>query len=241
MGVKAIQPKSVVFADHGAMRARHTVRLAGAPSLGDTAGMGLEALAALLSSQVARENAKLARDMQRDSKESQAQAIQDQVAALREKASDMTSEALVAGTVTAAGGVLTVASVFALPSPSDASRSAQWDNAAKRSGGGFAVVSKQCDAALEVKKATATATASIGSSLVSVAGPIAKGTYGAQQALDDAEATQAAANAKFAETSRDEWAAIAREFDSGSGKALQILQAMVTERQQVRRGILQRM
>lgn len=245
MGVTSIQGSSArsnITADRLAGAVERGVRRT-APNLGGehvTAGMGIEALAALLMSESARTTGKLMRDLQRDAKEAQASAMERQVSALHEKASDMASEALVAGTFTAAGGALTIASAAAGPSASDAAKAKQWDDAAKQYGHGFAAVAKQCATTLEAQKAAASALATAGNSATGLANPLAKGTFGAQQILDDAAATRAAADAKFAESARDEYAALAREFDAGSQKALQILQAMTVERHAVRRSLLQR-
>jgi len=204
-------------------------------------GMGIEFLAAMLMTESAKESKKLMKELKDEASQSQVRALREQVAHLHEKADDMAAEGWVTGAITAAGGALTLASAAASPSISDSTKAAQWQQAGAKYGAGFAAVSKQCELTLAAQQAMSGTLTQLAMTTNGLAGPLGKVTYGAQQIHDDAEATRAAADAKFAEAARDEYAALAKDFDAGASKALQMLQSMTADRQSVRRGILQRM
>ncbi|MBI2392688.1 MAG: hypothetical protein HYV09_24090 [Deltaproteobacteria bacterium] len=204
-------------------------------------GMGLELLAALLVTQTSKQSKQAMRELQRDAKQTQIDKLREQVKQLHEKAEHVEAEGWVAGGITAAAGALTIASAAVGPSTRDAASAAQWEQAAAKHGGAFTTAAKLCERTLDAQKSTAQALSQLGQSGNGLASPLSKATFGARQIEDDADATRAAAEAKFAEAAKDEYAALARDFDAGSTKALQVLQAIAADRQTVRRSLLQRM
>ncbi|MEO7094138.1 MAG: hypothetical protein ABI175_12865, partial [Polyangiales bacterium] len=78
----------------------------------------------------------------------------------------------------------------------------------------------------------------MGSTLTALGPNLAKATYGAAQVMDDANATQHAADAKFAENAKDEYASLARDARGTIDKAQQALQSFVQERAAAMRAIL---
>ncbi len=209
-----------------------------APATRGFEGMGLEALAALLVAESAHQTAQTMRTLERSAKQAQAAAIERQVQAMRDKAADVKSEALLAGAMTAVGGVVTVASIAAMPSGADAGNAARWEEAGKGAGGVTAIAARRVGEAFKQMSTRADAIKNAGGMVTSLAGPVGRAAYGAEQTVHDAESTRAAADAKFAEAAREEYASLAREAKATVEKAHQALQAFAQERQMARRAIL---
>lgn len=203
-------------------------------------GMGIEYLAAMLMTETAKETKKTMRELQHEAKATQVASLREQAHHLREKADDLEAEGWLAGAMTAAGGALTIGAAYAGPSASDTAKAGEWNAAAKTYGGGFKDVAASCNATLQAQTRLASTLSSLGSTTAALGPQLSKATYGAAQVRDDAEATRAAADAKFAETAKDEYAALVRDFDAGASKAMQLLQSITAERQATRRGILQK-
>jgi hypothetical protein len=228
---------------------------AGPPSLGDVEsfeGLGVEALAAALVSESAQSTQKVARECEKDQKQEQIDALRAQVEHLYEKADDLRGEGLVGGIGTIAGGAIVFgagcASVGSSGQPeTDASATSSRCAPDPQVRPDVGASSAPAGASVDVRGTTpatisagvpAAAWQGVGSTIVQASPLLAKATYGAAQAKDDARATLSAAAAKFAESARDEYANIARDAKSTIDKAQQALQDFIQERNAAMRAIL---
>jgi hypothetical protein len=229
------------------------------PTNGGFEGLGIESLAAMLAVESAHEMKKLMGDLEKAAKQSQVDALNQQVDALRGKADDMRGEGMLAGAFIIGGGAATIGSaVAAIPASESSKVDPKMPETPKTPEPGAGAAQPTTPAAGGSAPAGASASASttnaegkfnvgdaigrglgpLGTTLSAFGPNLAKATYGAAQVNDDANATKHAADAKFAENARDEYAALAREARATIDKAEQALQSFVQERTAAKRAIL---
>jgi hypothetical protein len=205
--------------------------------------MGYAGMLAQLVAESSKESAASARQMAKFEKEAQARELDQQVSALMDKASDTRAEGIVSGSLTIAGGAVTVASVGFGPSMTDDTTVAKWNEAATKSAGtatgaGFANGAAVMSHYVKTVQATADGVKTLGSTITQAGPQLSHGIYGAKQIEDDAASTQAASNAKFHEAAKDEYDSIAKDARGVADKVNQFVQSVLAEKQMAMRAIL---
>lgn len=171
-------------------------------------GLGVEALAAMLTMDVAQGQQKAARDEERAKSREELAALDRQVVALHAKADAQRSEATVSAALGIAGAGVSIAGAGVSAAGSDAS-SAAWTKGLEAGGKG----------------------------LSQTAEPLGRLAYGGRVTDRDADATRAASDAKEASAARDDAAARRRAAEEAIDKAQSALLEFVQERALAKRAI----
>ena len=168
---------------------------------------GLESAIALLAIEGAKVMQKAATESMIAERDAQVASLHEQVGELHDKALCIATEGWVSGAATVAAGAMTAYSGAASPTTGDATSAA------------FKGTTAQLDALRA------------GANLMSTGGAqLAKATAGAAQVTHDANATQAASDARFHESAKEQYDAIARDAKGAIDKANQALQSFAQER-----------
>ena len=220
------------------------------PADGGWAGLGIEALAAMLVVDSANKMRDLANKLESQSKQAEVDALRQQVDALHDKASDVRGEGMLAGALLIGGGAATIGAAYATATTTNngamakelRESSAQCLQQAEPStmplAKSWSELANHTADHLDLSAAMGPALNGTGQMMNVLAPNLAKATYGAAQVNDDANATKHAADAKFAENAKDEYANLAKDARATIDKAQQALQSFVQERTAAQRAIL---
>ena len=212
----------------------------GAPTLpGCDGAMGVEGLAAALAVESLHDTARLMNEFRKGEELQQVDALHRQVAELHEKAGAVRMEGLVGGMATALGGAVTFASAFSGPTAAErAENEALKGESLRHPGDAAGRAYGAHDAVLQHEAAVASVMATSGQNIGQLGAQVAKGTAGAAQVLHDANATEAAAAAKFHEAAKDDYASLARDAKGIIDRVQQTLQQIRQDRDAALRSIL---
>ena len=208
-------------------------------ALDSLAAMGIEGFSAALAIASSREIQAQMRALGRQELGAQIDDLHRQVSSLHDKADAVRAEGLISGLATAAGGAVAVASAFAGPSAfaREHDESLHGELLQHPSAGAGAAYAS-FDEYVQREARIATAMGQGGQTIGQIGTQIAKGTAGAAQIDHDADAMQAAADARFHESAKDDFEAIARDAKGIIDRVEQTLQQMRQERDAVARSIL---
>ncbi len=196
----------------------------------------IEVLAAILSMDSSKMQQRLARECQKTANEAQLTELENQVQSLREKANDVRDEGLLSGSLSIAGGALTMAGAASSADSADARIAGDEANGANAP---TAALDRGEARYLNAQSAREARMTAAGGLLTGVAGPAAKATFVAAGDRADANASEAAKQAKVHESAKDEYASMVRDAQQSIEKAMQAIQAFAAEHAATTRAILQ--